>query len=334
MPRDRLYPVPQNIKRYRLRVDKLHKLYIEDCGNRKKGIPVLFLHGGPGWPVTNGSYARFTSPKKFRIITFHQRGCGRSTPLGSLVRNKTNYLIEDIEKIRKAFKIKKWIVTGGSWGATLSVLYAIAHPSRVLGVVIFGLGLFKKNHLMEEATKIMAPDIYAKWQLKKTEKQTMNEYMRKLQSKSKKIREEYTKKWSYEDKLFKLMDFPRINQNIIGQDSGHDDDIKKSKLKAWKTAMALLECYYYKNQAFTTPAKLLNGAKTKLKHIPGIIVHGRFDLICSPENSWILHQHWPNSRLYIAPKSGHGMFDKPAAKAILRSFEFLYDLLTKPKKQK
>lgn len=156
------------MKEYYLKVDNIHTIYIQETGT-SSGIPILVLHGGPGYPLDNSNKnekkfkdANPLIPKrKFRIITFHQRGCGLSQPLGSLEKNKTKYLIQDIEKIRKYLNIKKWIVEGHSWGATLGLLYAEKYPDIIRCLILTGLSLL--DNIIDDVTKISAPDVYHSW---------------------------------------------------------------------------------------------------------------------------------------------------------------------------
>jgi proline iminopeptidase len=305
----KLFPKIKPYNTFHIQVDKLHKIYVEESGN-KKGIPTVCLHGGPGAPMGSG-YRRFMNPKKYRIISFHQRGVGKSTPHGSLIRNKTPYLISDMEKIRKKLKINKWIVEGGSWGATLAVLYAIKHPKKVKGLIVFGLGIFSSKNLMECSTKLMAPELYDKWLLKKDEKQTMKFYLKKL--KSKKERYKYAKLWSYEDKLFPIMNFPKIVP-----EKKVKKVVKQNKDDNYTTA--LLECYYYLNHAFMPDGYIYKNAH-RLKGIPGFLLHGRFDIICTPANSYKLHKLWKGSKLMINDLSGHGGYDKNNALSLLKAYK-------------
>ena len=173
----KVYPII-NPKNFYIQADEVHRLYVEESGN-SKGIPLLFLHGGPGIPLGQG-YQKLCNGKLYKIITFHQRGCGLSTPTNCLIKNTTKYFIEDIEKIREYLSIKKWIVVGISWGATLAVLYGVCHANKLLGLVTGGFSFM--NNYTEKSTQASAPDTYNKWMFKRTDKETMKEYMKKLVS--------------------------------------------------------------------------------------------------------------------------------------------------------
>lgn len=280
-----------------------HKIWVQESGN-PNGIPIVCLHGGPGYPMTD-LFRILINPRKFRIITFHQRGCGKSKPFGSLVRNKTKYLIEDMEKIRNYLKIDKWIVEGGSWGATLAVAYAEAHPSKVRGLIVFGLSLFANQ--METVTKVCAPEVYDEWKGKhknKTEKHIFKSHIATLKRKR-------APETEYETKLFKMMDFPDIKMGL----SKAKKLALKRKANVNYRVGSLFESYYYTNHAFLKPNELLKKAY-KLKNIPGFIIHGRFDIICNPSNSYELSKRWKRGKLMITPMAGHSIWNVNNAKAM------------------
>jgi proline iminopeptidase len=311
-------------KHFYLPVDKTKNgtpitIYVEQSGN-PNGIPLLSLHGGPGGPMNKG-YQKLWNGKKYNIITFHQRGCGLSTPKASLEKNKTSYLLKDIEKIRKVLGIKKWLVEGGSWGATLAVIYSIKHTKEVLGLIIGGLGLMDKQE-MEGSNRFSGPDIYHIWKLKDTDRETMEYYLKKLQSPDYRVRNKYTKMWNIESELFVKMAFENV-----GPKRRKSKKKKKGMNASDSHALALLECYYYLNRGFIQRGFILNNAH-KLNKIPGFIIHGRFDLICSPENSYLLSKKWTNAKLIITDMAGHSFWNTNNVKAWLKSnktFDKLYD---------
>lgn len=316
----KVYPVGK-ISHFYLQVDKLHKIYVEESGN-KEGVPVISLHGGPGAPMGKGFYKTW-DPKKFRIITFHQRGCGKSTPRNSLVRNTTKYQFKDIEAIRKHLKINKWVVEGGSWGASLAVLYSIHYPKRVLQLNILGLSLF--DRILEGSTKVGAPDVYYKWLGNaKSDLSMMKVYFKNLTSKNKTTQYKWAKKWNIESKLFEIMDFPswklRKGKKLkkLKKLKKSQKSKKSKKSKEDDLTLALLECYYYMNGAFFPKDYMLKHAH-KLKNIPGYIIHGRFDLICNPEGSYKLSQRWKKAKLMLTDLAGHSMGNRNNMKAILEA---------------
>lgn len=297
------------MKHFYLQVDNIHKIYVEETG---KGIPIICLHGGPGFPVKTEHYTKLINPKKYRIINFHQRGCGKSTPYGCLKRNKTKYLVQDIEKIRKHLKIDKWVVYGGSWGAYLAVYYSLCYPKRVLLYV--SLGFPKLGEMFEESTCVMAPDVYDKWKINGSEKSSLKLYFKKLQSKNRKEKQKYVKKWNYEMELFKIMNF-EIAKEFKTKKKKNTKELQKNL-----TSMALLECYYYMNKGFLPKNFLLKNA-SKIKKVPGYFVHGRYDLICSPKNSYEIHKKLPKSKLIITELAGHSFVDKNNFIALKKIFK-------------
>jgi len=302
-----------------------YKLFVTESGN-PKGIPVMSLHGGPGIPMGE-SFRKIWNPKKFRVFTFHQRGCGKSTPRNCLKKNTSNDMIRDIEKIRKHFNIKKWIVEGGSWGATLSVYYALKHPKRVIHLIPFALSLFEG--FGEKSTRACAPDVYDEWLGEKGEKKKMDFYMKKLTSKNEKTRYEWSKKWNVEGKLFDLMAFDNINPK-----TGKVKKAKKKRKfrlnKKESITLALYECYYYKNLGFYPKGYILKNAY-KLKNVPGHLIHGHFDIICNPEGAYRLSKKWKKATFMLNPMAGHSWWNVNNIKALLKATKYCTKYYSKRK---
>ena len=229
--------------------------------------------------------------KKYRIVYFHQRGCGKTKC--PLRLNKTKYIIQDIEKIRKQLHIKRWgCVYGGSWGATLGVCYGIKYPTKIKKLVVFGLSLFDKY--VEDSSKFLTPDAYQKWKLKKTDKQTMDFYFKKLKARNARTRDIYTRLWC---------DF----EDFCIRPEGAKGRRSRRKITKLERDLALLECYYYKNKGFLPKNYILKNAH-KLRKIPKVVlVHGRFDAVCSFTNSYHLFQTAPTGKKFklIATNGGH-----------------------------
>lgn len=285
-----LYKI-KNERHFFLKADNIHTIYVEESGN-PHGIPLITLHGGPGIPMSRG-YQKLFNGNVYRIISFHQRGCGLSTPRNELQNNNTKFLMKDMELIRNVLGIKKWLVEGISWGATLAVIYGINHPDKCLGIVIGGLSLMSDS--TEKSTQACAPDIYDKW-VGKNPKKSMDQYMKDLQSQDCVIRNKATKMWNVEEKLFELMDFENhgVKRRKKAFNLMPDDD----------NTLALMECYYYKNLGFVPKGYILKNAY-KLKGIEGYIIHGRYDIICACENAYKLSKVWPGSKLMISEMAGH-----------------------------
>lgn len=307
----------RKIHSFYLPVGKGRKMYVEWCG-KKKNPPLFVLHGGPGYPIRLKNFIKYFPPG-FRIINHDQMGCGKSTPsaLETLKGNTTKTLIEDIEKLRKYFGYDKIFTEGYSWGGSLNLYYALKFPSRIKGMIVGGYGSFTTP--METSTRIMAPDIYYdKWMIGKTEKETCRKMVKGLLNP--KTRRKFVKKASYEDKLFKLMNFKR---KFI---------FKKRRKHSFKDAVigGILESHYYGNKAFMPHNYILKNAH-KLKNIPGTIVHGRYDLICSPENALLLSKKWKKAKLVIAEMSGHGINTPQMYKALWNAYKDLLKIKWKPK---
>lgn len=298
------------IRTFMLKVDRLHTLHVAESGN-KEGVPVIVLHGGPGYPMSD-NFRRFWDPKVFRIITFHQRGCGLSTPKNSMVRNTTKWLIRDIEKIRRNMGIERWIVEGGSWGATLGVMYAIEYPKVVMHLIISGLSLFM-NDGMTDGMKAMCPDVYEDWKIGRTDMDSMRKYLKRLRSRKRSERLKWSKRWDIETKLFKIMDYDKIRVP-------KDKKTKKEKEEFTMTC-SMYECYYYQNRGFKPKGYILKKAY-RLKNVPGTIIHGNGDLICDARDSWLLSRKWKKGKLHIV-NGGHSISDIELAKVLFRTTKML-----------
>ncbi len=304
------FPGIHPYEQHSLRVDSTHELYIEECGN-PNGIPVLFVHGGPGGGCSEKDRC-FFDPNHYRIILFDQRGSGRSTPHCELKDNNTQALVEDMEKIRNLLKIKKWVLFGGSWGSTLSLVYAQTHPSNVLGMILRGifLGRTVDHSWLFEGTGAnnIFPDHWEKFINIIPEDQRNNlikAYFNKLTGKDEVGRMSAAKTWSgWEAACSTLNPNPHVTEDMT------------SPHKA--LALAKLECYYFMNQCFLEDDQILNNAN-KLRDIPGIIVHGRYDIVCSLDNAWQLHAAWPASELHIVRDAGHASCEPGIVDALIRA---------------
>lgn len=301
-----LYPPIEPYATGSLPVDAIHTLYYEESGN-PKGIPVLFLHGGPG-SGTDAKHRQFFDPKHYRIILHDQRGSGRSTPHACLENNTTWDLVDDIEKLRIHLKIDKWVVFGGSWGSTLSLTYAIKHPAQVLALIVRGifLGRLKELHwFYQSGAHHLFPDI---WQtflkpIPESERGNMIEaYYKRLTSPDEKTRHEAAFAWSsWEGATLRLMFDKEMYRDFTGE---HHAD-----------ALARIECHYFINKNFFPTDNWILENTAKIRNIPTTIVHGRYDVICPLESAWDLHLALPEAEFFIIPDAGHsasepGILDK------------------------
>jgi len=301
-----LYPDIEPYHHWRLKVDDVHSLYVEECG-RRKGIPVLFLHGGPG-AGCEPYHRRFFDPQRYHIILFDQRGSGRSTPHASLEDNTTWHLVEDMEKLRKELGLEKWLLFGGSWGSTLALAYAQSYPERVSGMILRGIFLCRPKEIQwfyQEGASRLFPDF---WQdfiapVAPERRQNLVEAYHRLLTGSDELRRmAAAKAWSvWEGRTATLL---------------HDEAVEQHFAQPHVAlAMARIECHYFMNHAFLLPDQLLQDMP-KLADIPGVIVHGRYDVICPLENAWELHRRWPGSTLQIIGDAGHSAAE-PATRAAL-----------------
>ncbi len=295
---------PQAIERFWLPVSPVHTLYVETQG---QGLPVVFLHGGPGGGFSPKHHQLF-DPARFRSVLFDQRGAGRSTPHACLEDNTTGHLVEDLETLRKHLGIEQWLVFGGSWGSTLALAYAQTYPQAVSGLILRGIFLCRPEEIQwfyQEGTSWLFPELWERFQapIPPEERHEMvAAYYRQLTHPDEAIRLRAAQAWSgWEGATCRL----QVNPETIAQfEEPHH-----------ALAMARIECHYFMNQAFLAPNQLLNNAYV-LANIPTWIVHGRYDVICPARNAWELKQAMPHAQLTIVPDAGHA-FDEPGILAAL-----------------
>lgn len=289
-----LYPAIRPYKEHSLKVDRTHTLHVEECGNAS-GVPILFLHGGPGGGCI-ADHRRFFNPDVYRIILFDQRGCGRSTPHAELTDNTTDHLIVDIEKIREELNITQWHVFGGSWGSTLALLYACRYPKNILGMILRGIFLGRKQDykwLYHDGACRIYPDYWEDFLSvlpASKRKDVVTSYYEILTGDDEITRMAAAKAWSlWESRCSTLEPSPKLEKAYT------EPRIALS--------MAKIEAHYFVNKLFIKKAILAD--IDKIKDIPGVIVHGRFDMVCTLDNAYELHKAWPNSKLRIIRDAGH-----------------------------
>ncbi len=294
----------------RLRVSDVHDLYFEQSGN-PDGKPVVFLHGGPGGG-TDPKHRTFFDPKHYRIILFDQRGCGQSEPHASLVDNTTWHLVEDIEALRTHLGIKRWQVFGGSWGSTLAVAYAQSYPERVTELILRGIFLFTRREsewFYGKGTRKLFPDAWDAFvgAIPPDERgDLIGAYYRRLTSEDPQTQADAARSWSmWEGSVATLMP----NYDLLE----HCSDPRFS------LAFSRIECHYFVNGGFLKNEKQLFANLHKIQHIPTVIVHGRYDVICPLENAYRLHKGLPKSELVIVPGAGHSAFEPGISHALVRA---------------
>lgn len=287
-----------------------HKIYYEQCGN-PKGKPAIFLHGGPGGGCGSLS-RRFFNPKKYRIILFDQRGCGRSKPHTCLEDNTTWHLIEDIESIREILDIKKWLVFGGSWGSTLALAYAQKHPKNVSQLVLRGIFMLRQKELQwfyQYGASEMYPEAWQGFlkEIPENERDNLIEAYRKIfygDDEEKKL--SAAKAWSKWEASCSF-----INYN--------PDAVKDSLNAEFALAFALIENHYFVNKGFLDNENQLLENIDIIRNIPAVIIQGRYDVVCPPTTAYELHSKWPESELVIAPFSGHSAFEKEITHELIKA---------------
>lgn len=304
-----LYPAISPYSEQRLRVDTIHELYIEESGN-PHGVPVLFLHGGPG-SGTEAYHRCFFDPLRYRIILFDQRGCGRSTPHACLDDNTTQLLVQDIEQIRQHLGISQWLLFGGSWGSTLALVYAETHPEKVLGLVLRGIFLCRPEEIQwfyQQGASRLFPDYWQDYLAPIAEQERddlLSAYYRRLTSGDEQQRLSAAKAWSlWEGCTSTLLPSEQVRAHFVSP--------------ATALSLARIECHYFMHDSFLEPNQILRNVNA-IKDLPAVIVHGRYDVVCPLENAWQLHQRWPNSRLDIVAGAGHSASEKGIVDALVRA---------------
>jgi proline iminopeptidase len=295
-----------------LRVSPLHEIYWEESGN-PRGKPVVFLHGGPG----GGTDARmrcFFDPARYRIVLFDQRGCGKSRPRASLVDNTTWHLVADIEALRVHLGIERWQVFGGSWGSTLALAYAQSHPDRVTELVLRGIFLvrpweFRWFYATPDGAGALFPDLYERFikPIPPAERgDLMHAYYRRLTSDDPAIVRDAAREWSIWEGA---TSFLRLNP----------DYLERFEDPEFAAAFARIECHYFIHGGFLrTPEQLLEDVP-KIRHIPAVIVQGRYDVVCPMKSAWDLHRAWPEAELQIVPDAGHSAFEPGIIDQLVRA---------------
>jgi proline iminopeptidase len=305
----RLFPPIKPYLTHTLPVSGGHTLYVEECG-RQDGIPVVFLHGGPG-AGCEPYHRQFFDPDVYRIVLFDQRGCGRSKPHASLQDNTTAALVADIETIRKSLDIGKWLVFGGSWGSTLALVYAQTFPERVQGVILRGIFLCRNRDIQwfyQDGASSILPDYWQDYVEVIPEAERNNlvaAYYRRLTGENEVARMAAAKAWSvWEGRASTLLPRPSVIDHFA------------NPLTA--LSLARTECHYFMHNSFLDDDQILKQAH-RLHGIPGVIIHGRYDVVCPLEQAWLLHEAWPQASLEIIPNAGHSATETGIMDALLRA---------------
>jgi proline iminopeptidase len=303
-----LYPEAEPFHQFYFKVSDRHELYVEQVGN-PKGQPVIFLHGGPGAGIS-AKHRRYFDPKHYHIILFDQRGAGKSRPFADLTDNTTWDLVSDIEKIRKHLNISKWLVFGGSWGSSLGLAYSQAHPESVTHLVLRGIFLCREAEIKwfyQEGAHWIFPDFWEKYisVIPESERADLvSAFYRRLTSDDVEIRTAAAKAWSgWEGSTIHLIPEKESMDRFTGDDMA--------------VALARIECHFFKNKCwFRNDDQLLDDV-VKIKHIPAVIIHGRYDVVCPVKNAFDLSRRWPEADLQVIADAGHAVDEPGILKALV-----------------
>jgi proline iminopeptidase len=293
-----------------LSVDGGHSLYWEQSGN-EHGIPVLLLHGGPGAGATP-THRRFFDPDHYRIVIFDQRGSGRSHPLGSLENNTTRHLVQDMETLRKHLHIERWHLFGGSWGATLAMHYALAHPARCISMMLRGVFLCEQEEInwFLYGMRTVFPEAWEQFAgfLPEHEQQDiLSAYCKRLNGDDAKARMEAAIRWSlYEGACSSLL--PNF------------ETITTDEQKQHALALARIESHFFKNEALAPEHSFLKNID-KIRAIPAVIIQGRYDMICPMQTAYKLHHAWREADYIVVPDAGHSALDPPLRSRLIEATE-------------
>ncbi len=310
MTREKLYPHIEAFETSRLRLDARHVMYWEQSG-RPDGVPVVFLHGGPGAgaiPV----HRRFFDPEFYRIVVYDQRGAGRSTPRGELIDNTTEHLIADMERLRELLGVDKWVLFGGSWGSTLALAYAEAHPERCLGLILRGIFLGRAQEIdwFIRGMRTVFPEAWRSFVevLDEDERDDiLAAFHRRLTDPDRAVRLSAARAWSrYEGSCSTLLPSPETVA-AFSEDS-------------MASGLAAIEAHYFINDLFLAPDALLDNID-RIRHLPCVIVQGRYDMVCPIATADDLHRAWPEADYVVVPDSGHSAMDPGIRVALVGASE-------------
>ncbi|MEB4590366.1 prolyl aminopeptidase [Candidatus Thiothrix sp. Deng01] len=314
-----LYPPIRDNRHFYLQVDDVHEIYVEECGVAE-GLPVVFLHGGPG-SGCEPWHRQFFDPNRYRIILFDQRGCGRSRPHAVLERNTTWDLVADMELIREALGVDQWVLFGGSWGSTLALAYAEAHPERVCGMILRGIFLCRQQDIdwfyqLGQGVERIYPDYWQDYlaPIPDAERGDMvAAYYQRLTGDNEIARMQAAKAWSgWEGRCANLQPKEAVLSHFTDPYTA--------------MSVARIEAHYFVNKGFFEPNQLLRDAH-RIAHLPGSIIHGRYDMICPLEQAFALHEVWPNADFHIVSDSGHAASEVGIQQALVQATDDLLEHL-------
>lgn len=303
-----LYPEIEPFDSGMLKVSEIHEIYYERCGN-PDGIPVVFLHGGPGGGLIP-AYRRYFDPKAYHIVLFDQRGAGKSKPHAELRENTTWDLIKDIESLREKFGVEKWFVFGGSWGSTLSLAYAETHPENCLGLILRGIFLTRRKELewfYQSGASEIFPDFWERYRDEIPEAERgdmMTAYHKRLTGDDEAVQLSAARAWSvWEGSTSKL--YP--SEDLMEHWEGAHEALQ----------LARIECHYFMNNSFFPSEDYLIENVGKIRHLPTVIVQGRYDVVCPMTSAWDLHKAFPEAEFIVVADAGHSVSEPGIASALV-----------------
>lgn len=311
-----LYPEIEPFEHGTLKVGGPHELYYEQCGN-PTGKPVVFLHGGPGG---GGDVRprRFFDPQRYRIVIFDQRGCGRSRPHACIEDNTSWHLVADIERLREHLAIDRWQVFGGSWGSTLSLLYAQTHPERVTELVLRGIFMLRRAELewfYQYGASELFPDLFERYRSvipAAEQHELINAFHRRLTGDDEAQALRAARAWAVWEGSTSAL-YPSNNVEATFGDPH------------FALAFARIESHYFVNGGFMQHENQILDDVERIRTIPAVIVHGRYDVVCPLRNAWDLSSRWPEARLQIVPDAGHSAFEPGITDALVRATDAFAD---------
>ena len=305
-----LYPPIEPYNQGKLKVSQLHTIHYEESGN-PQGKPVIFLHGGPGGGITP-MYRQYFDPQQWRIVMFDQRGCGQSTPYAELRENTTWDLVSDIEKLRQHLDIEKWVVFGGSWGSTLALTYSQTHPDSCKGLILRGIFMLRMSEIRwfyQEGASYIYPDAWEEYlkPIPPAERDDLlTAFYKRLTSKDKEIRLEAARAWSV---------WEASTSKLIPSQTSKD----RFGMAEFAEAFARIECHYFVNRGFFERENQIIENIDRLRHLPGVIVQGRYDVVCPMKTAWELHRAWSEAELIIVPDAGHSVSEPGIKDALIQA---------------
>jgi proline iminopeptidase len=309
-----LYPEIKPYAEHSIQVSDLHTIHVEECGN-PKGLTVLVVHGGPG-AGSDPVLRRFFDPEKYRIVLFDQRGSGRSTPHAETQENTLSHLIQDMEQIRETLEIEKWVLFGGSWGATLSLAYAQAHPESVLSMILRGVFLCRDQDiewLYQQGASRIFPDYWKDFLAAVSpdyRDDLLSGYHAAITGGNDLVRMAAAKAWcKWEGSCSTL----KPNQHLVE----HFID------PHFALSMATMCVHYFKQRGFLAQNQLIDDCE-KIQTIPTVIIHGRYDIVCCMDNAQALHDALPNSSLQVVREAGHSAMDPALTDVLIRATNEMY----------